>query len=96
MVRGGLVQCFGFKKLLQPCLESCVQLWALQYKKDLKLFESIQRRAVKMVKGLERKPYEKQLRALDLSSLEKKRLSRGLAAVSSFLRRGRSLLYGDQ
>lgn len=49
-----------------------------------------------MVKGLERKPYEKQLRALDLSSLEKKRLSRGLAAVSSFLRRGRSLLYGDQ
>lgn len=47
-----------------------------------------------MVKGLESKPYEKQLRAFGLFSL-KKRLNRDLTAVNRFLRRGRSLLYGD-
>lgn len=48
-----------------------------------------------MVKSLERKPYEKQLRAFGLFNL-KKRLSRGLSVVNSFLRRGRLLFYGDQ
>lgn len=85
----------NFKKPLQPYLNSCVQLWAPQYKKDLKLLERIQRRAVKMVKGLERKPYEKQLRAFVLFNL-KKRLSRGLSTINSFLRKGRLLLYGHQ
>ena len=49
--------------LLWPHLESCVHVWASQCR-DIKLLESTQRRAAKMVKGLERKMHEYQLRSL--------------------------------
>lgn len=41
-----------------------------QYNKKIKLFKNIQRRAMKMVQGLERKLYKKQLKSLGLFSLE--------------------------
>jgi len=54
-----------------PLSEYCVQFWAPQNRKDVKVLEDIQRRTTELITGQEGMCYKEGLRALGLPSPEK-------------------------
>ena len=72
-----------YSALVRPQWEFCIQMWSPQYRRDMDLLEHIQRRAIKIIQGVEHLSYEDRL-----FSLGKRQLQGDLIAAFKYLKRG--------
>ena len=74
-----------YKIYVRPHMEFCIQAWSPYLQKDIRCLEKIQRRATKVVHGLNNIAYDDRLEILGLLSLEKRRLRGDLIEVFKML-----------
>ena len=72
-----------YSALVRLHLESCIQPWSPQHRKDMDLLKWVLRRVAKMIRVMEHLFYEEKLQELRLFSLEKRRLQGELMQPSS-------------
>ena len=63
-----------YKSLVRPHLEYCIPIWNPYLIKDIKLVEGVQRRATKLVEGIENWQYDDRLKYLGLTRLVTRRV----------------------
>ena len=79
--RDGIVLSKLYKSLVRPHLEYCIQAWNPYLQRDIDTLEKVQRRATKMMSGLEKVPYEERLKRLNLTTLKTRRIRGDLIEV---------------
>ena len=62
-----------YKSLVRPILEYCSNIWHPILIRDMSEIEKVQKRATKLVTGLEDLPYENRLKTLNITTLEYRR-----------------------
>jgi hypothetical protein len=71
---------------VRPHLEFAIQAWCPYYSKDINELEKVQRRATKLIPELRHLEYEDRLKALNLTTLEVRRLRGDLIQVFKILK----------
>ena len=98
-------RCFNFinieslrilwKCFIRPHVDYCAQIWCPYTKRDIQMIEGVQKRATKLAPQLKNLNYEERLKALDLTSLESRRLRGDLIETFKMLK-GISNINPDQ
>ena len=75
-----------YKSLVRPHLEYAIQAWSPYLLCDVDTLEKVQRRATKIVAGIEELSYEALLKSLNLTTLKTRRLRGDLIEVFKILK----------
>ena len=75
-----------YKSMIQPHLEYSVHVWMSYKQKDIESIEIAQRKATRIIDGLQSDPYHEKLKKNGLISLEMRRLRADLIEVFKMMR----------